>query len=38
MMALRHKLEIEHGNGKKETRTSTLVEFGDLTGYSAMVR
>ncbi|GAM90866.1 hypothetical protein ANO11243_089120 [Dothideomycetidae sp. 11243] len=35
---LQHKFEIEHQNGKKETRTSTLCEYGDPKGYSAMAR
>lgn len=35
---LQHKFVIEHANGKKETRTSTLCEYGDPKGYSAMAR
>lgn len=35
---LRHKFEIEDKDGKKETRTSTMVEYGDPKGYSAMAR
>ncbi|ESZ90630.1 saccharopine dehydrogenase [Sclerotinia borealis F-4128] len=35
---LQHKFEIEHKDGKKETRTSTLVEYGDPKGYSAMAK
>jgi len=35
---LQHKFEIEHANGKKETRTSTLCEYGDPKGYSAMAK
>jgi saccharopine dehydrogenase (NADP+, L-glutamate forming) len=33
---LQHKFEIENKDGSKETRTSTLVEYGDPKGYSAM--
>ncbi|KAI9847362.1 MAG: Saccharopine dehydrogenase [NADP(+), L-glutamate-forming] [Sclerophora amabilis] len=36
MVMLQHKFEIEHKDGAKETRTSTLCEFGDPKGYSAM--
>jgi len=35
---LQHKFEIENKNGSKETRTSTLVEYGDPKGYSAMAK
>ena len=38
---LQHKFEIEHANGKKEMRTSTLVDYGKPEGsggYSAMAR
>ena len=35
---LQHKFDIEHADGKKETRTSTLVEYGDVKGYSAMAK
>lgn len=35
---LQHKFEIEHADGTKETRTSTLCEYGDPNGYSAMAR
>jgi len=35
---LQHKFEIEHKDGSKETRTSTLVEYGDPKGYSAMAK
>lgn len=35
---LQHKFEIEHENGKKEIRTSTLCEYGDPKGYTAMAR
>lgn len=34
---LQHKFLIEHKDGSKETRTSTLVEYGNST-YSAMAR
>lgn len=36
MVMLQHKFEIEHKDGSRETRTSTLVEYGDPKGYSAM--
>lgn len=35
---LQHKFGITHANGTKETRTSTLCEYGDPKGYSAMAR
>ncbi len=35
---LQHKFEIEHKDGKRETRTSTLCEYGDPKGYSAMAK
>ena len=38
MVMLQHKFEIEHKDGKKETRTSTLVDYGDPNGYSSMAR
>jgi saccharopine dehydrogenase (NADP+, L-glutamate forming) len=38
MVMLQHKFEIEHKSGEKETRTSTLVEYGDPKGYSAMAK
>lgn len=38
MVMLQHKFEIEHADGKLETRTSTLVEYGDPKGYSAMAK
>ena len=38
MVMLQHKFEIEHKDGRKETRTSSLVEYGDPKGYSAMAR
>ncbi|KZZ95468.1 saccharopine dehydrogenase [Moelleriella libera RCEF 2490] len=37
MVMLQHKFLIEHKDGSKETRTSTLVEYGNST-YSAMAR
>ena len=38
MVMLQHKFGIENKDGSKETRTSTLVEYGDPEGYSAMAR
>ena len=38
LVFLQHKFEIEHEDGKRETRTSTLCEYGDPKGYSAMSR
>ena len=38
MVMLQHKFGIEHKNGEKETRTSTLCEFGVPGGYSAMAK
>ena len=38
MVLLQHKFEIENKDGSKETRTSTLVEYGDPKGYSAMAK
>ncbi|RFU33563.1 hypothetical protein B7463_g2784, partial [Scytalidium lignicola] len=35
---LQHKFGIENKDGSKETRTSTLVEYGDPKGYSAMAK
>ncbi|GAB7347839.1 hypothetical protein MBLNU459_g5373t1 [Dothideomycetes sp. NU459] len=35
---LQHRFEIEHANGAKETRTSTLCEYGEPKGYSAMAK
>jgi len=35
---LRHKFEIEHKDGSKETRTSTRCEYCDPKGYSAMAK
>ncbi|KAK4153135.1 Saccharopine dehydrogenase-domain-containing protein [Chaetomidium leptoderma] len=38
LVMLQHKFEIEHKDGARETRTSTLCEYGDPKGYSAMAR
>jgi len=38
MVMLQHKFEIEHKDGSKETRTSTLVDYGDPKGYSSMAK
>jgi saccharopine dehydrogenase (NADP+, L-glutamate forming) len=38
LVMLQHRFEIEHQDGSKETRTSTLVENGDPKGYSAMAK
>jgi len=38
MVMLQHKFEIEHKDGSKETRTSTLADFGDPKGYSSMAK
>lgn len=38
MVMLQHKFGIEHADGTTETRTSTLVEYGDPKGYSAMAK
>ena len=38
MVLLQHKFEIQNKDGTKETRTSTLVEYGDPKGYSAMAK
>jgi saccharopine dehydrogenase (NADP+, L-glutamate forming) len=38
MVLLQHKFEIEHKDGSLETRTSTLLEYGDPKGYSAMAK
>lgn len=38
MVMLQHKFEIENKDGSKETRTSTLVEYGSPSGYSAMAK
>lgn len=38
MVMLQHRFGITHANGMKEVRTSTLVEYGDPKGYSAMAK
>jgi len=38
MVMLQHVFEIEHKDGSKETRTSTLCDFGDPKGYSSMAK
>lgn len=38
MVMLQHKFGIEHADGTKETRTSTLCEYGDPKGYQAMAK
>lgn len=38
LVMLQHKFFIEHADGKKETRTSTMVEYGVPGGYSAMAK
>lgn len=38
MVMLQHKFRIEHKDGSLETRTSTLVEYGDPKKYSAMAK
>lgn len=38
LVFLQHKFEIEHKDGSRETKTSTLVEYGDPKGYSAMAK
>ena len=38
MVLLQHKFEIEHADGRRETRTSTLCDFGEIGGYSAMAK
>lgn len=38
MVMLQHKFEIEHKDGSKETRTSTLADYGDPKGYSSMAK
>ncbi|CAJ2507817.1 Uu.00g090030.m01.CDS01 [Anthostomella pinea] len=35
---LQHKFEIENKDGSRETKTSTLCEYGDPKGYSAMAK
>jgi saccharopine dehydrogenase (NADP+, L-glutamate forming) len=38
LVFLQHRFDIELADGKRETRTSTLVENGDPKGYSAMAK
>ncbi|KAJ5606103.1 hypothetical protein N7510_008884 [Penicillium lagena] len=38
LVMLQHKFEIENKDGSKETRTSTLCDYGNPAGYSAMAR
>ncbi|PYH84330.1 saccharopine dehydrogenase [Aspergillus uvarum CBS 121591] len=38
LVMLQHRFEIEHKDGSKETRTSTLCEYGVPGGYSAMAK
>ncbi|MCJ1392342.1 Saccharopine dehydrogenase [NADP(+), L-glutamate-forming] [Xylographa bjoerkii] len=38
LVMLQHKFEIEHKDGSKETRTSTLCDYGDPGGYSSMAK
>lgn len=38
MVMLQHKFGIEWNDGKKETRTSTLVDYGDPKSYSSMAK
>ncbi|KAI9871680.1 MAG: Saccharopine dehydrogenase [NADP(+), L-glutamate-forming], partial [Watsoniomyces obsoletus] len=38
MVMLQHMFGILHEDGTRETRTSTLVEYGDPNGYSAMAK
>jgi saccharopine dehydrogenase (NADP+, L-glutamate forming) len=38
LVFLQHRFDIEWKDGRKETMTSTLVENGDPTGYSAMAK
>ncbi|KAK6075930.1 saccharopine dehydrogenase [Seiridium cupressi] len=38
LVMLQHKFEIEHKDGSRETRTSTLCEYGEPKGYSAMAK
>lgn len=35
---LQHKLDIEHADGKHETRINTLRDYGDPKAFSAMAR
>ncbi|KAJ1919884.1 saccharopine dehydrogenase (NADP+, L-glutamate-forming) [Mycoemilia scoparia] len=38
MILLQHKFEIEKKDGSSETRTATLLEFGDPNGHQAMAK
>jgi len=38
LVMLQHKFLVENADGSRETRTSTLVEYGDPKGYSAMAK
>ncbi|KAF2868300.1 Saccharopine dehydrogenase [Massariosphaeria phaeospora] len=38
LVMLQHRFEIENKDGSKVTRTSTLVDYGDPKGYSAMAK
>lgn len=38
LVCLQHKFGIEWADGSKETRTSTLVDYGDPNGYSSMAK
>lgn len=38
MLMLQHKFEVEHKDDSCEIRTSTLLEYGNTKGYSAMAK
>ncbi|KAF1981158.1 Saccharopine dehydrogenase [Aulographum hederae CBS 113979] len=38
LVMLQHVFEVENKDGSKETRTSTLCDFGDPKGYSSMAK
>lgn len=38
MVVLQHKFGIEWADGKTETRTSTLIDYGKIGGYSSMAK
>jgi saccharopine dehydrogenase (NADP+, L-glutamate forming) len=38
LVMLQHRFEIENKDGSRETRTSTLCEYGEPKGYSAMAK
>ena len=38
MLMLQHRFEVENKDGSRETRTSTLCDYGDPQGFSAMAR